>query len=168
MGGEGAMRLTRRIFWGAVALAVGAPAVGALLRGVTALPLGLLALGALWSVVAERTRLAGAAFALCVGGIALGIWLGVGIGWLLVGMTAALAAWDLEAFNAWLVSIARVENERELVREHLRQLALVCGIGLSVALAASRLRVQLSFGVALFLALTAVLGLGYVLRGLGE
>ena len=112
------MRLTRRIFWGAVALAVGAPAVGALLRGVTALPLGLLALGALWSVVAERTRLAGAAFALCVGGIALGIWLGVGIGWLLVGMTAALAAWDLEAFNAWLVSIARVENERELVREH--------------------------------------------------
>ncbi|HQJ12180.1 MAG: hypothetical protein GYA30_06960, partial [Chloroflexi bacterium] len=87
------MRLTRRIFWGAVALAVGAPAVGALLRGVTALPLGLLALGALWSVVAERTRLAGAAFALCVGGIALGIWLGVGIGWLLVGMTAALAAW---------------------------------------------------------------------------
>jgi len=168
MGGEGAMRLTRRIFWGAVALAVGAPAVGALLRGVTALPLGLLAVGALWSVVAERTRLAGAAFALCVGGIALGIWLEVGIGWLLVGMTAALAAWDLEAFNAWLVSIARVENERELVREHLRQLALVCGIGLSVALAASRLRVQLSFGVALFLALTAVLGLGYVLRGLGE
>lgn len=162
------MRLTRRVFWGAVALAVGAPTVGALLRGVTTLPLGALVLGALWIVLAERTRLAGAVFALCVGGIALGIWLEVGIGWLLVGMTAALAAWDLEAFNARLASIARVENERELAREHLRQLGLVCGIGLSMALAASRLRVQLSFGAALFLALTAVLGLGYVLRSLGE
>ncbi|MBN1922221.1 MAG: hypothetical protein JW892_13320 [Anaerolineae bacterium] len=162
------MKITRQIFGGAAVLAVGAPAIGAALQGVWILALGFGVLGLFWIGFSLRYRLMGLAFALCIAGIAFAAVLDVGIGWLLVGIMAALAAWDLEAFGARMAGVARIEHEHALVRDHLRQLGLVCGAGLLLATLASLVRIRLSFGVALVLASIAVLGLGYVLRGIGE
>jgi len=162
------MKIIRQIFLGIVVLAVGAPALGVALRGVWMLTVAFGVLGFLWIGFSQRHRLMGLAFALCVAGIAMAAGLEVGIGWLLVGITAALAAWDLEAFSARMAGVARIENEPALVRDHLRHLGIVCAAGLFLATVASLVRIRLSFGVALVLSAIAVLGLGYVLRGIGE
>lgn len=162
------MKIIRHIFRGMVVLAVGAPAIGVSLQGVWMLVLGFGILGFFWIGFSQRYRFMGLAFALCIAGIAAAAGLDVGIGWLLVGITAALAAWDLEAFGARMAGVARIEHEHALVWDHLRRLAMVCGAGLLLATLASLVRIRLSFGVALVLASIAVLGLGYVLRGIGE
>ncbi|MDX9954496.1 MAG: hypothetical protein RBT75_10390 [Anaerolineae bacterium] len=162
------MKIIRQIFWGMVVLAVGAPAIGASSQGAWVLALGFGVLGFFWVGFSQRHRFMGLIFALCIAGIAMAAGLDVGMGWLLVGITAALAAWDLEAFGARMAGVARIEHEHALVRDHLRRLGMVCSAGLLLATLASFVRIQLSFGVALVLASIAVLGLGYVLRGIGE
>ncbi len=162
------MKVTRGVFWGSVMLAVGLPTVGAFLQGMWPAAVVLLVIGILW-LSATRLQWAGnLVFALAVGGLAFSAWVGVNMGWLLPGMVAAIAAWDLAAFVARLASVARIENERELVRDHLQRLGIVSIVGLALAAAASLIRVHLSFGIALLLALFVVLGLGYVLRGISE
>lgn len=162
------MTVVQRTFWGAVIVAVGLPAIGALVQGLWSLVVGFMAIGLLWLVIPRRRWTGDGFFVLCVAGIALAVWIGVAMGWLIGGMVAALAAWDLDAFGARLASVRRVENESALVDEHLRRLAVVSAVGFLLAAAALFVRVRLSFGVALLLALVAVLGLGHVLRGIGE
>ena len=162
------MKLIQRLFLRTVALAMSAPAIGALLQGAWPAGLGLSAIAALWLNARRWRWLNGLSFALYIAGSAIMVGLGVGMGWLLVGVTAALAAWDLEAFGARLASVERVENEHALMRTHLQRLGLVCAGGLLLGAGASLIRLQLRFGGALLLALLAVLGLGYVLRSIGE
>lgn len=162
------MKQVQQLFAGAVILAVGLPATGVILVGVWPVALGLLALGPLWLNARRWRWLSGLSFALGIAGIALTVGMGVGSGWQLTGITAALAAWDLEAFERRLSTAERVENERALVRTHLRHLSAVCAGGLLLGVLASMIQVRLSFGAALLLASLAVLGLGYVLRSSGE
>lgn len=170
------MREIRRYFVVAVVVAAGAPGVGAMLRGQWMLMALLLVGGALWLTpwpdswlsADQRRRLAGLGCALCLGSLLVAVWFDVGMGWLLVGMAAFLAAWDLEAFTTQLANVSHVENEQRLVRVHVRRLATVSLAGLSVGAAGLFLRVSLDFIVALGVALLAVLGLSYVVYRLSQ
>jgi hypothetical protein len=168
------MREIRRYFWAAVVVAAGAPGLGAALRGqwgVTALSLvgGALWVNPwlgpwlnVWFSAEQRHRLAGVGCALCLGSLLVAVWFDVGMGWLLVGMAAFLAAWDLQTFHAQLANVSHVENEQRLVRHHVQRLAIVSIAGLLVGAMGLFFRVSLDFAVALGVALLAVLGLGYV------
>jgi hypothetical protein len=90
---------------------------------------------------------------------AIGLWLNLPAGWMLVGMVAALSAWDLDRFARRLKRAGHVERARELERSHLWRLLVVDALGMAVAAVALGLRVEFGFGAALFLGLIAVLAL---------
>ncbi|HEU5102774.1 MAG TPA: hypothetical protein VFU22_27320 [Roseiflexaceae bacterium] len=119
------------------------------------------AIGLLWSIGQWRGAhwptdlyLAG-----WVGLAAFGAWQGVSAGWMLVAMIAALAAWDLDRFAERLHSAGRVIHPTDLARAHLRQLAIVVGVGLVLGFVALGLRIELTFGWALLVAGLAIYSL---------
>jgi hypothetical protein len=140
----------------AIVLAVGY-AVGSLWK----VSLILLAMGALWWIGQKRhwnlfAPVALVGFAVAA---AVGLWMGLPGGWMLVGAVAALSAWDLDHFARRLRSVERVEMQPALEQLHLRRLASVDGLGLLLAGMALVVQYKFSFDVALVLGLVAVLGL---------
>ncbi len=89
---------------------------------------------------------------------AFGAWRGAPAAWMLAGIVAALAAWDLDYFGRRLRG-ARVEGEVALARAHLRRLLLVSSAGLLVGWFALGIRVDLGFAAALALGLLVVVAL---------
>ena len=88
-------------------------------------------------------------------GVGNGIW----PGWPLLGLVAALAAWDLEFFS---LRVRDVEDENLvgiMIVEHVRRLAVALSIGLVLAGAALFIHFNLSFGMALGVGLLAALGI---------
>ena len=94
-----------------------------------------------------------------MGAAALGLLLGLGSGWILVGVAAVLCAWDLDHFAQRLRSAGRVEGARELERRHLLRLLAVSGLGFLLAAIALGLKLELGFGAAVFLGLLVVISL---------
>jgi hypothetical protein len=94
---------------------------------------------------------------------AMGLWHGLPAGWMLVGMVAALSAWDLDHFARRLKSVERVETRPALEWRHLRRLVSVDSLSLLLAGMALVTRYKFSFGVALSLGLVAVVGLSQVM-----
>jgi hypothetical protein len=144
-----------------IGLATVALALGYGLGGLWAGALLVAALGLLW-LLGQRAGwgwVASAMLVLFVGAAAVGIWLGVGAGWTLPGVVAALSAWDLDHFARRLGGAGRVEGARELERRHLRQLLIVDGAGLLLGAVALGIKLKYGLGVALLLWLLAVLSL---------
>jgi len=91
--------------------------------------------------------------------LASGEWMGLGIGWSVVSLVLLLAAWDLQWF-AWRIGAAeRIEGERELVRSHILRLTIIGGAGLLLAGIALFIHLRFSFGIALLLGFSVILGL---------
>jgi hypothetical protein len=101
---------------------------------------------------------------LLVAAAVAGTWLALNPILLLVGLTAALSAWNLDHFVRQLGEVDAVEQERTLKHLHLRRLLIVDGLGLLLAVLALTIRIRLSFGVALTLGLIALLGLSRAIR----
>ena len=90
---------------------------------------------------------------------ALGLLMGLGAGWMVFALLAALCAWDLHRFVLRLQSVERVEAQADLERRHLQRLLAVAGLGLVTAFLALRIQIRLTFLMALVLGLLAVWGL---------
>jgi len=88
-----------------------------------------------------------------------GVWSNVWPGWLLVGMVATLAGWDLEYFVYRLRYVRDETVISALSGAHLRQLGWVAAAGLLLGSAALILRYNLNFGWAVLVTLAAVYGL---------
>jgi hypothetical protein len=147
-----------------IVLAVAVLAIG---YGLSALWRGAavaLAVGAFWLAGQWRRWgwVASVALVLLIGAAAVGLWSGVGGGWMLVGVVTALVAWDLDRFAWRMRAVGRVEDVDVFGRRHLQRLLTVGGIGLLLGAVALSLRVRLGFAVAFLLALLAVLGLSRV------
>ena len=115
-----------------------------------------------WDWVAEPC------FAGSVALAAFGTWLGLAAGWMLLGVVAALAAWDLSHFAARLRSAGASAPPPELTRAHLRQLAIVVAAGVLLGGIALGSRVELSFGWALLAAALAIIGLSRLIGAGGK
>lgn len=200
------MNLSTRVFTVARIMTIStlvAAAALALGYGLNGNLLGILifiALGLLW-LVGQRYAVRASAglglLAFAVGAL-LGTLFGVQNGWLLVGITAALIAWDLHHFiqhmrlneqqtpdsersetntadteteveAVRLDTRARLEAEaRVLEREHLRRLAIVSGLGLLLGTLALTIRLTLSFGVIVVLGVIAIFALSRLIHYLRQ
>jgi hypothetical protein len=103
-----------------------------------------------------------------VGLAAFGAWWGVISGWMLVGLVAALAAWDLRHFGMRLQAAGAISLPADLTRIHLRRLALVAGAGLLFGGMALGIRIQLTFGWSLLAGALAIIGVSRLLRAGGS
>ena len=162
--------MTARLLPITIGLATLVLAVGYAVGGEWTFSLILLAVGVLWWLGQGRdwNGLASVVLMGFVVAAAIGLWRGLPAGWMLVGVVAALSAWDLDHFARRLSSVERVEMRPALEQRHLRRLAMVDSLGLLLAGVALVVRYKFSFGVALVLGLVAVLGLsqmmGYLRR----
>jgi len=134
----------------------------------------LIGLGMLWLLdyFFLRWRWTGTLAVLCFFSlIVAGGWAGLSVGWLLVGVLATLAAWDLDHFAQRVQEMIEDDDEardtgREtvVVRRHLLRLGGVIAIGGLLAVLALRVQVRFSFAVAVILTFASVLGLSQAVR----
>jgi hypothetical protein len=103
-----------------------------------------------------------------VGLATFGAWQELPAAWMLLGVVAALAAWDLSHFAARLRSAGAVPQATELTRMHLRRLAVVVAAGLLLGGIALGVRVEMTFGWAILAAALAVVGVSSLIRAGGE
>jgi len=94
---------------------------------------------------------------------AVGAWLELRPFLLVVGLTAAVSAWDLDHHGRNMENADLVERRTLVDKRHARRLAVVDAISLIAALAALRVRIRLSFSVAILLGLVALIGLSRVM-----
>jgi hypothetical protein len=83
---------------------------------------------------------------------------------LVVGVIAALSAWNLDGLARELASVDAVKHQRVLQESYLKRLLLVDGLSFLLAAAAATVRLRLSFSIALLVALVGLVGLSRVLR----
>jgi hypothetical protein len=118
-------------------------------------------LGAVWLALHLRknTRFTDAAFIL-FGLISAGvIWAGVSHWLALAGMVFSLLAWDLTAFEARLEKISNREDAARMAWSHFARLVLVIGFGVGGVIVAGVIKVNLTLGSALLLAIVGIWGI---------
>jgi hypothetical protein len=154
--------LTRASLAGALALLAGAYA----LMGGWAFAGAVVAVGALWAFGMRRRAMALVSVGLA--GLTLlaafGLAQGLSAAPVLLAGVLALAAWDMARLLHRLGSVEHIENRDVLIRQHLTQLAGVCVAGLLIALAASIIRLNLSFAAVFALGLLALWALSRLSR----
>ncbi|HEY3290460.1 MAG TPA: hypothetical protein VGK87_10060 [Anaerolineae bacterium] len=102
---------------------------------------------------------------LCLTGIAaIGIVLGLSSALMLIAVVAALCAWDIAHYEQQFDAVSRIDNSDALDRAHYMRLALTALISLALGAVALLIRVNLSFALALVIALMAVILLGQLVR----
>lgn len=120
----------------------------------------ILACGGVWSLAQRRRWRAGpVVLTVFLVTAALGLLIGVGSGWMLLGVTAALGAWDLDRFSRRLEFAQQGAGDGELERHHLLRLLMVSGLGLLLGAVSLALRLRIGFAMILLLGLLAVIGL---------
>jgi hypothetical protein len=121
--------------------------------------LALLAIG--WFLF-QRSSIAGASRWLLAGAIGLAViaaMMHLSMILIVIGVVAAVAAWDLADFDAVVQACARPVDRSRLVGLHTKWLVLALGSGMFLALLASIGSLQLPFAVAAALALILVASL---------
>ena len=155
------MSLTAKLVPVTIGLSAGAFALGSALGGLWFVALPILMLGVAWLAgqIRDWPWIAPLGLVVSTVAAAAGLLLGLGAGWMLAGLVAALAAWDLHHFSHTLEGVPRVEGARSLERRHLQRLLIAVGLGALLAVVALGVDVTLSFGFVLLLGLVAILGL---------
>jgi hypothetical protein len=144
------MKLVQRLEQVALAAAVFPPALGSALAGRGLLLLIFLLTGVFW-LGRQRLRQPLAmptTLALLISTLTLAVAAGleVGAGWLLLGMSGALAAWDLDDFARRLSHVDGAESEAILVQVHLQRLGFALLLGLTLGGLALLVQIDLGYG----------------------
>jgi hypothetical protein len=90
---------------------------------------------------------------------AAGFYLDVEPAWLVLGIVAALVAWDQEHLSSRIKSAGRIDSQAMLIRKHWVRLVWVCLAGLLLVGLTYLIQVEFTFGLAVVLAILAVIGL---------
>ena len=132
-----------------------------LLGGYWLIAPGLLACLAFWYVLHRQSVLGRSAYILTfyVATAAAGVIIGLYVPILVVGVAAALAAWDLVNFEAIVKLALHAEVREALLRSHLRSLFVAMGAGLFLAAIAMLVRIDIPFAATGALALGLVVAL---------
>ncbi|HRQ24688.1 MAG TPA: hypothetical protein PLF42_14775 [Anaerolineales bacterium] len=70
---------------------------------------------------------------------AVGVWLGLAIGWMVSGALFALLAWDLTEFRLRLQQLPPREDAKGIERRHLLRVTLLAAAGISIGFLLERL-----------------------------
>ncbi len=141
--------------------AAGLPAISYAARGAWAWAILIAAFGSFWWY-AQRLEWSGVGsfglFFLVIAAIR-GVFLDMKAWWLLLGMVAAISAWDLDYFLSRLKQAGHIEKASEFQLNHLKILMAVAGLGFFFGGLALAARLKLRLGRVLFLGLIALLSL---------
>jgi hypothetical protein len=96
---------------------------------------------------------------LCV----FGYWVGLYLPLLVLSLTAALAAWDLDHFSRRVLNSPQVKNLDRMEKQHIQSLLMVCGAGLFIAEATLLVQIRLNFWAAFAAALAVLFGLTWAI-----
>ncbi len=157
-------------FYAGLAGTAGLLALPAAAKGQWDLALVVLAVGAIWGGAHWLTRrwLSPLAFVTLVGCAVAGLWRNVPAAWLVAGVAAALAAWDLDGLAGRLARYGPSPDQTQLVKNHLGRLLGVIGPGVILGEAALVLRLTLGLGWVALAGLMAFVILLVGMRLLGE
>lgn len=98
--------------------------------------------------------------------VSFGTLLGIRLYLLLPAIISALAAWDLIRFEKRIGNIEISEGILKIEKRHLSLLGLALGIGLIFATIVLTIRIQIGFGVVLFLGVILIISIGQIYRWL--
>jgi hypothetical protein len=105
---------------------------------------------------------------LFTGSATAGFYLDVAPTWLVLGTLLALLAWDQEYFASRIKYAGRVESLSMLTKAHMARLTWVSIFGLFLVALTFLVQLEFTFGVAVLLAVLAVLGLSQGIAYLGR
>jgi len=91
--------------------------------------------------------------------LAIGTFLEIWVGWLVLSMSFMIAAWDLYWFDRRLSSVGEIRGANIMYRLHIVRLISALMVGLLLSMTTLKIRIELSFGLALVLSLVIILGL---------
>jgi hypothetical protein len=94
---------------------------------------------------------------------AAGFYLDVEPPWLISGILAALVAWDQEHLSRRIKSAGRIDAQSMLIKKHWIRLGWLCLAGLLLVGLTYLIQVEFTFGLAVVLAILAVIGLSQVI-----
>ncbi len=161
------MKLVNTFFLVHLFIAVAALAVAFALGGSIVLALVVILTGGFWAYANQRD-VHGLEFlilmALTMACVALFFWFSAPIWLPLVAMIAALGAWDLDYFLQRLKVASHDGISPRLGIEHLKRLGIAEGLGLLLGIVGMTMRAQISFWVAVGLALVTAIGLSQLVR----
>jgi hypothetical protein len=138
------------------ALTYGLISNGLIVQGVIIAVLGVAWLALYLRNITLSANLAFILFGLISAGV---VWAGVSHWLALAGMVFALLAWDLTAFEKRLKGILNHSDVQRMERAHIARLALIIGLGVAGVFAAGVLKVDLTLGSALILAVLGIWGI---------
>ena len=84
--------------------------------------------------------------------------------WMLAGLSAILAAWDLQHFTWEMMDFSRVENRASLEQVHLNRLGICLGLGGVLSVVSLQFQFHLTFGITILLGFVAIFGLSRVIH----
>ena len=99
-----------------------------------------------------------------IGIAALGAGLEISPVGMLVALSATLISWDLHRFLSRLGSADYVIGTSNLQRIHLRQLAVVAGVGLALGILALSIEFNLGLGWVILMGIIVAIGLSWIVR----
>ncbi len=161
------MRRNSLLLFGCVIVAVVAMGIGFALGGSWIGVAVASGLGGVWLLVhmLGNRSTGNLAVWLCFNALAaVGLAIDLPAGWMLIAAVAALCAWDMIHYEQRRASATRVDAIDLMDRRHTIWLALTGGVGLVLGAAALFIRVDFGFGIALVLALAAVILLSQLMR----
>ncbi len=152
------MTLTLRLLSFSIVLAAGTMALGYAVSRLWLWAFLNIMVGVLWFLGTWKNwDWPATVFLICFVGTAVrGIWGGIGAGWMLIGLVAALSAWDLNHFFHRLQLAQKDDVIKELEYGHLRRLLIVDCLGVLLAGVALIVKIKAGFGVILFLTAVAI------------
>jgi hypothetical protein len=163
-----------RLLASSITLATSAIAAGYALSGIwVGLLLAILWL-LFWAISLVRQFSAGGAgvgstalfgyVILTIHAVATSVW----PGWLILGLVAALAAWDIEFFIQRMRDVQDDRLVESMISQHVRRLAMTMVAGLSLAGATVFIHYNLTFGIALGIGLLAVFAISRFINSLRQ
>ena len=152
--------IVRQVLFAAIILSTAIfTLVGAALN--TTVALVTAALGAIWlfQEMTGRTPFNYLCFGVFTGVTALGAFGNASILFLLLGISAALVAWDLSRFRRRIRDQEADDEKARIERAHLQKLGVTVALGLLIAVVPALLTISLNFVVLLILMLITLLAL---------
>ena len=156
--------MTRTVLFASLALGVVSLTVGYALSDWSGLWPWMLLLGGMWVLSHWRGwhwfPTLGLAFAVLAA--AVGVWFGVGFGWMFAAVLFSLAAWDLSGFEG-RAQFASAEDLPGMEKRHILRLGLLSAGGTSLVFLALNIHGQFGLGWLALLAFMAASGLAQLI-----